>query len=95
MKITVCGDQSNTGVYLQVSIDGLPDTLDFYRAGASPLESYLLMEEVRKKLRAHMEEVRTVAYLRGWRDAKAKKPKAIGHTGRFDILEWEREEAGL
>jgi hypothetical protein len=71
------------------------DALDFYRAGASPLETQILTVEIHEKLRAHMEEVRRVAYLRGWRDAKAKRKKVTWYPGWFEVLDWERREAGL
>jgi len=68
--------------------------LDFYRAGASSIETLLLEQQLDNLIWSKMEEVRRVSYLRGWRDAKAHRVKRTSFPTCVDVLDWENKDAG-
>jgi len=69
--------------------------LDFYRAGASEIETALIEQHLDALIADSTEALRKVSYLRGWRDAKSKRRKADGFTSGLVVDEWEKKEAGL
>lgn len=69
--------------------------LDFYRAGASSIETVLLQVQLQRVFDEQTEHLRRVSYLRGWRAAKSKLKKASWFADYQKVLEWEEKEAGL
>ena len=86
------------GVWVRLGTDAplhKQPALDFYRAGASQIETALLRQHLQDQLDAMMEEVRQVSYLRGWRDAKSKRKKQSWFPDIAQVMDWEKKEAGL
>jgi hypothetical protein len=95
--IRITRAKENAGVYIEITPGGpLEDhpVLDFYRAGASPMETLLLCEQLRTQLETLMMGVRRVSYRSGWRDAKSKRKKKEWFAGCAEVLNWERIDAG-
>jgi len=96
MNIEILSEKEEKGVYLKVTIEGF-EPFWFYRQGASKIETQLLHEKLRSLFGQQMRQVRTVSYLRGWRDAKAKRVKQDKDWNpvSVDLMNWEKKEAGL
>ena len=94
MNIHIHKEPNSKGVYLKVSLDGL-EPLWFYRDGASKLETQLLNDELYRQFSKQLEELRKVSYLRGWRDAKAKRVKTQFFADVLFMTDHERKAAGL
>lgn len=69
--------------------------LDFYREGASSIETVLLQSQLQRMFDEQIEALRRVSYLRGWRAAKSKLKKATWFADYQKVLDWEEKEAGL
>lgn len=97
MTISFVSSNDGGGLYVEVRPDGLGENLclDFYRAGASVIETTLLRRHIRQALDNQMEAIRKVSYLRGWRDAKSKRKKKDWFASCVDVRDWETKEAGL
>lgn len=97
MMISFISSDSRKGLFVRVRPDGLEKDLclDFYRYGASTIETTLLRQYLCTALQDQMEQIRTVSYLRGWRDAKSKRKKKDWFASSVDVRDWEEREAGL
>ena len=97
MTISFISSDGKKGLFVRVRPDGLEKglCLDFYRDGASAIETTLLQRHLYKVLQDQMEAVRKVSYLRGWRDAKSKRKKKDWFASCVDVRDWETKEAGL
>ena len=96
MRISILSTEQ--GVWVRLGNDyplKTQENLDFYRAGASSIETALLRKHLQDQLDAMMEEVRQVSYLRGWRDAKSKRKKQAWFSDFAQVMDWEKKEAGL
>lgn len=68
----------------------------FQRECASPMECRLLCEMLQRKQGEQLSLLRKASYFRGWKHAKAKKGgKRIWFPTAFELLPWEKVEAGL
>lgn len=66
--------------------------LQFHRESASEIEKILLTKELKENLQRDMREIRRISYLRGWRDAKAKRRKHDCFSSFPSVMSWEKEE---
>ena len=85
---------------LFVCIDGQGELkglrIEFHRHCASEIERNLLRCQLNDRLHKAMKEIRRVAYLTGWRDAKSKRVKKCEMFAcATSALDWERKDAGL
>lgn len=68
----------------------------FKRECASAMECQLICELLQRKQGEQLSLLRKASYFRGWKHAKAKKGgRRIWFATAFDLLPWEKEEAGL
>lgn len=97
MKIRVAKNDNPTQLFVGIMTGGVVrEELWFARDSASEIERELLREHLIASLNDTFERIRKVSYLRGWRDAKAKKKsKQQWFACYSDVLDWEKEEAGL
>ncbi len=89
--ISILREDNQQAVWVKVEALGDLPPLWFRRESASALECRLLCERLRQELGTRLEEIRRVSYERGWKDAKAKRPRSTVFPTCTKVLDWEHK----
>lgn len=91
MKIQLLHGNDKASLCLRFNLDGVTADVDFWRSAISETEMVLLQQHLQKVFGDHMEEIRRVAYARGYDDHKKRMPKRGLFARCHEVLEWEKK----